>query len=86
MTRADRQFFHHLSSGVGTAMGLFTAFDYFDDNHRRTFAYSGFWTNSTSFTIGLVNAMGLNHGLSSTQIANARGFDNAFAPRYFGRR
>jgi len=70
---------------LSAATALFAGLDYFMHNHSRTFAYSGFWTNSTSFIIGLTNAMGLNHGLSSTQIANSRGINNAFAARYFGR-
>jgi len=86
MTRADRQFFNHLSSDAGTITALFAGFDYFEANHNNTFSYSGLWTNSTSYTIGLVNAVGLNHGLSSAQIARSRGIDNAFAPGFFGKR
>ena len=85
MGRANRQFWNHLYSGNGMVQQLFDGFHYFDDNHRRTFAYSGRWTNSTSFTIGLVNAVGLNHGLSSEQVARAWGINNAFDARYFGR-
>ena len=85
MTRANRQFFNHLSSNVGTITALFDGYVHFRDNHNSTFAYSGRWTNSTSYTIGLVNAMGLNHGLSATQVRQAWGINNAFAARYFGR-
>jgi len=85
MTRANRQFFHHLSSGPGTGTALFAGFDHFWNNHNNTFVYSGLWTNSTSYTIGLVNAVGLNHGLSSAQIERSRGINNAIAARHFGR-
>jgi len=85
MTRRNRQFFHQLSSGPGTGLALFAGYDFFYRNHNNTFVYSGLWTNSTSYTIGLVNAVGLNHGLSSAQIARSRGINNAFAPRFFGR-
>ena len=84
-TRANRQFFHHLGSGVGTGANLFGGLDHFMANHNRAFWWSGRWTNSTSFTIGLVNAMGHSHGLSATQIANSWGIDNAFSARHFGR-
>jgi len=82
--RANRQFWNHLSSGVGIATNLFAGIRYFMDNHSRTFPYSARWTNSTSFTIGLVNAVGLSHGLSAEQVRQAWGINNAFAPRYFG--
>jgi RHS repeat-associated protein len=85
MTRANRQFFHHLGSGAGTGANLFGGLDHFMDNHSNSFWWSGRWTNSTSFTIGLVNAMGHSHGLSATQIANSWGIDNAFSARHFGR-
>jgi len=85
MERADRRFFNHLSSGVGTTSALFTGYRHFMDNHSSTFVWNGRWTNSTSFTIGLVNAAGFNHGLSSAQVERAWGFNNAFAARYFGR-
>ena len=85
MTRANRQFFNHLSSDVGTITALFAGFNYFETNHNNTFAYNGRWTNSTSYTIGLVNAMGLNHGLSATQVRQAWGINNAFAAQFFGR-
>jgi len=85
MERADRQFWHHLSSGVGTATALLAGYEHFRDNHNLTFPYNGRWTNSTSYTIGLVNAVGLNHGLSAEQRARAWGFNNAFSARHFGR-
>ena len=85
MTRANRQFFHHLSSGPGTGAALFAGFDHFKDNHNNSFAYNALWTNSTSYTIGLVNAVGLNHGLSSAQIARSRGINNAISARHLGR-
>ena len=84
LVRENRQFFHHLSSSVGTTATLFAGYRYFMANHSRTFAYSGRWTNSTSFTIGLVNSSGLYHGLSQAQRDRAWGFNNAFRFRYFG--
>ena len=85
LERANRQFWNRIHTGVGMVEQLFAAHDYFMKNHSSTFPWNGVWTNSTSFTIGLVNAVGLNHGLTSAQIARARGIDNAFAARYFGR-
>ena len=85
LVRANRSFFNHLYSGTGMVQQLFSGHNHFMDNHRRTFAYSGLWTNSTSYTIGLVRSMGLSHGMSPAQIASSRGINNAFAPRYFGR-
>jgi len=83
--REDRRFWNHLYSDAGMIQQLFAGRNYFMDNHSRTFPYSGRWTNSTSFTIGLVNAMGLNHRLTPAQIANSWGINNAFDARYFGR-
>ena len=84
LERANRQFWNHLYTGVGMVEQMFDARNYFMNYHSRTFPWNGRWTNSTSFTIGLVNAMGLNHGLSSAQVARATGIGNAFAARYFG--
>jgi len=85
MTRANRQFFNHIASGAGTGTDLLSGLDHFMGNHSNAFPWNGRWTNSTSFTIGLVNAMGHEHGLSSTQRANSWGINNAFSARYFGR-
>ena len=87
LERADRRFWNHLHSGTGMVQQLFNAHNHFMDNYsrRRAFAYTGRWVNSTSYTIGLVNAVGLNHGLSSEQVARAWGINSAFAPRFFGK-
>jgi len=79
------RFLNHLHTGTGMVQQLFDAHDYFYRFHRRRFAWNGFWTNSTSVTIGLVNAVGLDHGLSAEQQARATGFDNAILAQYFGR-
>ena len=83
--RPNLQFMNHLSSGIGMATQLFEGHSHFMRYHSNTFAWNGRWTNSTSFTIGLVNAMGLNHGLSAAQVRSTWGINNAFDARFFGR-
>ena len=85
LLRPDLLFWNHLSSDIGAVTSLNDGNRHFMGNHSRTFPYSGRWTNSTSFTIGLVNAVGLNHGLSAEQVRSAWGINNAFDARYFGR-
>ena len=82
--RPNLQFWNHLFSGSGMIEELFLGQEYFMDNYSRTFPWNAFWINSTSFTIGLLNAVGLEHRLSVEQIGRAIGIDNAFALQNFG--
>jgi len=71
----------------GMAGSLFNAHGHFEAHHSWTFQYtpagmSGF--NSTSVTIGLLNAVGLDHRLSGSDRTRSVGINNPVPSRFFG--
>ena len=83
--RANLQFIHHIHSGVGMVEALYFAHNHFMSYHNRSFPWNAGWTNSTSITLGLLGAVGLDHQLTAEQQRRAAGINRTIPPRYFGR-
>ena len=91
LDRAGLRFINHLHTGTGMITQLFEAHNHFMDHHSSRFPYAPLPTrgspafNSTSITISLLNAVGLDHRMSSSQQRWAVGMGSHIHSRYFGR-
>jgi len=93
MNRFDSRFQDEIHSGSGMVTAIFEAHTHFYDNYRTNFRYfalpeihPGDRYNSTSITISLLNAVGLDHGMNwlRTNVQSA-GIRSQIDPAYFGR-
>jgi len=93
LDRAGLNFVNHLHTGTGKIAELFAAHNHFMGHHSTCFTYAILpvpgWLaqefNSTSIAIGLLNAVGLDHGMTDAQLRRAIGINRQIAPHYFGR-
>jgi len=91
LDRPGLRFSNHLHTGVGMATQLFEVHNYFMTNHNQGFRYALLpgrnapAYNSTSMVISLLNAVGLHHGMTSSQQRFAIGMGSVIHPRNFGR-
>jgi len=91
LSRDGLRFINHLHTGTGVIRDLFAAHEHFAANYSRRFPWNPIpipgigGANSTSITIGLLNAVGLNHGLTSAHQRRAVGIGSTVHPRFFGR-
>ena len=81
--RDNLLFVNHLYSGSGMVQGLFEAHNHFSTYYNRRFGYTAN-RNSTSVVVGLLNAVGLDHGFTEEQERRALGTNRAIRPRFFG--
>jgi len=86
--RNNLRFINHLHTGVGMVEQLFNAHDHFTTYHSRRFGYGPAGVtinrvNSTSITIGLLNAVGLDHGLTPAQQRRAVGIQSTVPPIFW---
>jgi len=88
LERSNLRFLNHLHTGRGMITNLFAAHVHFDTYHSTHFQYvllpSGIGHNSTSITLSLLNAVGLNHGLTWGQRRLAIGMNMMIHPGFFG--
>ena len=86
ITRDNLLFKNHLHTGEGMVQQLFNAHEHFGRFHNRRFMYTPaglLGRNSTSVTIGLLNAVGLDHGMTGRP--RAVGIQSAIGSIFFGR-
>jgi len=90
LDRAGLRVLNHIHTGPGKIKELFEAHEHFNDYYNRSFVYrpapleEGHF-NSTSIIISMLNAVGLEHGLTATLRLQAVGILRHIEPRYFNR-
>jgi len=101
LDRSGLMFLNHLHTGTGMVTQLFAAHNHFMYDSNMRFPYAlvpghGIWGttppgfglpryNSTSVTLSLLGAVGLNHGLSLSQQAQYLGSHRRISPHHFGK-